>query len=156
MLFKVRVPQFKFTAIQPGSSPLPDAVPVSALQPKFSEGFRERAETVEVNGKPEVHKRRQKVSRRLEGRAVMREWLVVEAGSEGEAHALFAKAVGFATNKGITKQPEKGYEVLPYEPEGELVGAGVGVTSGTEAKPAGRKKRTAEEALREIAGPSPG
>lgn len=149
-LFKVRVPKFKVTAFQQGSEPLPEAVPASALAPVWSEGVRKTTETLVIDGVPKQVTREQRASRRLQGRQVLREWVVIEANSPEEAQGKFGKLAGFARDRktGIVKQPGNGYEVEPYEAAAES-----GPAVATLEAPAGKRpKRSAEEALRQSFG----
>lgn len=97
-------PAFNFTAFQYGPDELPEAVGVATLERKVSPGLREydREESVEIvapDGKTSKVERvrtrvRERVSQLAMGRAVNRNKLEVEAGSPGEAEAIYRAAIG--------------------------------------------------------------
>lgn len=147
MKFKVRLPGFKITAFQFGDAVLPDAVTTSDLVQRYSDAVREIVEDVEIGGEVKTIKRKQKVARNPLGRSVLRDWLIVEALSEGDAVAVFNKAAG--VNPYLTQAKHQVVPLDAAEAAGVVSTAGGGTTAGP------RKKRSVEDVLKQSLGRIP-
>jgi hypothetical protein len=155
MLFNVRLDGFPFMAYQKKGR-LPDAVTVKDLEREVTPGFvdREETQTIEVvptDGSPkrtEVQTRRfrQRVTKQTVGHAVLRNNLIVEAGSREEAQAVFCRLMG---RKDQPLQTSAKFHIHQVDaPE-----ASPNADAAPKAPAAGKKgKPTADEAARALLG----